>query len=137
MRNIGGKGTAALRSLLRDFTQWALGRAKPSTIRHSGYLESFFDDTQIEVDGKCFEGARINYDGNMALSWQTLWVGPFLADAIMGSPSDQKEPINSQTTGNDVSAYLPAMLEANQSLWQGVDSQLSLCRQRLQRGEVS
>jgi hypothetical protein len=36
----------------------------------------FFDDTEIEVAGHKFEGARINYEGHRALSWQTLWYGP-------------------------------------------------------------
>jgi len=39
-------------------------------------LEASFDETQIEVGGRRFEGANVNYDGNLALSWQTLWVRP-------------------------------------------------------------
>ena len=124
LRNIGEPGARELRLLLRDFTGWALKRAEPARVRHAGTLEAFFDDTQIEVEGKCFEGAKINYNGDLALSWQTLWVGPFLADAIMGSPSDHKEPLCSETCGNDVSAYLPAMLEENGALWKGVPSYL-------------
>lgn len=124
LRNIGAAGVAALRLLVRDFTAWALGRAAPAAVRHAGMLEAFFDDTQIEVEGRCFEGAKINYEGNMALSWQTLWVGPFIADAIMGSPTDHKEPVCSETCGNDVSAYLPTMLKENQSLWEGCPSYL-------------
>lgn len=122
LRNIGEAGVRELRLLLRDFSAWALNRAKPETVRHAGMLEAFFDDTQIEVDGKCFEGAKINYDGNLALSWQTLFVGPFLVDAIMGSPSDHKEPLVSGVCGNDVSAYLPQMLAENRALWAGSPS---------------
>jgi hypothetical protein len=84
LRNIGQAGVGELRLLLRDFGAWALKRTKPEMVRHAEMLEAFFDDTQIEVDGKCFEGAKINYDGNLALSWQTLFVGPFLVDALMG-----------------------------------------------------
>jgi len=29
-----------------------LQRAQPARIRHCGMLEAFFDDTQIEVEGK-------------------------------------------------------------------------------------
>ena len=36
-------------------------------------MELFFDDTEIEVAGHQFEGARINYEGNRALSWQDLY----------------------------------------------------------------
>lgn len=124
LRNIGEAGVRSLRLLVRDFTGWALKRAKPEMVRHAGMLEAFFDDTQIEVEGKCFEGAKLNYNGDVALSWQTLWVGPFLADAIMGSPSDHKEPVCSEACGNDVSAYLPVMLEENKTLWGGVPSYL-------------
>ena len=66
----------------------------------------FFDDTQLEVQGKHFEGAAINYNGDLALSWQTLWVGPFLADSHIGSPKD-------------VSDQLPSMLDRNRDLWKG------------------
>ena len=124
LRHLGGDGVQELRRLVRDFSQWALQRAQPARIRHCGMLEAFFDDTQIEVEGKRFEGAKLNYDGHVALSWQTLWVGPFLADAIMGSPSEHKEPVSSDQCGNDVSAYLPMMLKENGALWEGVESYL-------------
>lgn len=124
LRNIGEAGVGDLRLLLRSFTGWALKRARPEMVRHAGMLEAFFDDTQIEVDGKCFEGAKINYDGNLALSWQVLFVGPFVADAVMGSPADHKEPLVSGVCGKDVSAYLPQMILENRSLWSGVPSYL-------------
>jgi hypothetical protein len=60
----------------------------------------------------------------VALSWQTLWVGPFLVDGILGSPSEHKEPVYSEQCGNDVSAYLPMMLEKNRALWAGAQSYL-------------
>lgn len=47
----------------------------------------FFDDSQLEVRGKQFVGAAINYNGDLALSWQTLWVGPFLCDSQLGPPA--------------------------------------------------
>ncbi len=56
----------------------------PARIRHGGELEVFFDDTEIEVHGKKIEGARLNYNGDLALSWQTLWAGPFLLDQELG-----------------------------------------------------
>ena len=54
----------------------------------------------------------MNYNGDVALSWQTLWCGPLICDAVLGSPADQKEAKKS----NDVSAWLPEMLERTRSL---------------------
>jgi hypothetical protein len=97
---------AALRQLLQEFVAWVWQQAEPRRLLHSGQREVFFDDTQLEVTGKQFEGAAINYQGNLALSWQTLWVGPLLADSHVGSPAD-------------VSDQLLPMLERNRALWRG------------------
>jgi hypothetical protein len=51
---------------------WSSQQAKPARWLQGGAVETFFDDTEIEVGGHQFEGARINYEGNRALSWQTL-----------------------------------------------------------------
>jgi len=67
-----------------DFTKEVLAESKSSRVRHAGELELFFDDTEIEVYGKKIEGARLNYNGDLALSWQTLWAGPFLLDQELG-----------------------------------------------------
>ena len=93
-----------IRRIGREFVKWAMDQADPKRYRQAGQLECFFDDTQIEVSGRNFEGAKINYEGNMALGWQTLWVGPFLADGVLGSPGD-------------VSSELPRLLEENGHLW--------------------
>ncbi len=118
LRQIGWEGVEALRGLVRDFCGWALKRAEAGRYLHAGQLECFFDDTQIEVSGRSFEGARVNYEGELALGWQTLWVGPFLVDGLMGSPLENKE------TGADVSAHLPEMLKLNAGLWEGSESYL-------------
>lgn len=117
LRGVSDEGVAALRRIIREFVDWSVGKAQRERLLHAGELEGFFDDTQIEVDGKHFEGAKLNYDGKVALSWQTLWVGPFLADGTLGSPSEVKEPVSSEETGNDVSSHLPQMLERNSPLW--------------------
>jgi hypothetical protein len=83
---------------------WAL--AKPGRVCHAGDEEWFFDDTEIEVHGDSFEGARINYNGDRALSWQVLWRGPFVMDAILDGATD-------------VSEHLPALLGQHQARWQG------------------
>ena len=67
-----------------DFVTEVIGASKPARVRHGGELEVFFDDTEIEVYGKKIEGARLNYNGDLALSWQTLWAGPFLLDQELG-----------------------------------------------------
>jgi hypothetical protein len=106
LREQSPQSVAALRALLREFVGWVWQQGDPRRLLHNGQREVFFDDTQLEVSGKQFEGAAINYDGDLALSWQTLWVGPLLADSQVGSPKD-------------VSEQLIPMLERNRRLWQG------------------
>jgi hypothetical protein len=84
---------------------WASGQAQPARWRHAGQAEVFFDDTQIEVAGHQFEGARLNYEGNRALGWQTLWLGPWLLDGILDG-------------AGDVSEHLPELLRAHRPRWQ-------------------
>lgn len=70
--------------LSSDFAKEVIGASQPARVRIGGEMEVFFDDTQIEVYGKKIEGARRNYNGELALSWQTLWAGPFLLDQELG-----------------------------------------------------
>jgi hypothetical protein len=89
-----------------DFVDWSSQQAKPARWLHAGQVEIFFDDTEVEVQGHKFEGARVNYDGNRALSWQTLWFGPWMLDGILdGAP--------------DVSQHLGVLLDEHQHRWQG------------------
>jgi hypothetical protein len=74
-----------------------LGQVLPGRVLHRGWSEYFFDQTEVEVYGKKIEGARINYEGNLALSWQVLWKGPFILDQQLDGTSD-------------VSEHLPAFL---------------------------
>lgn len=96
----------AVMDLNRALVAEVLAQAKPARVRHGGRPVVFFDDTEIEVEGKTFEGARINYEGSRALSWQTLWVGPFVADAIFDGAADPSQ-------------HLGELLAANQHLWAG------------------
>jgi len=96
---------AALWGVTQEFVRWVMARAAKERWTYCQRLEVFFDDTQIEVSGKKFQGAKMNYNGDMALSWQTFWAGPFLVEAELGGPGD-------------VSAALPGMLERHRSLWQ-------------------
>ena len=106
LRGQSAQSVGALRQLLQEFVQWVWEQSEPARLLHAGQREVFFDDTQLELRGKQFEGAAVNYNGDRALSWQTLWVGPLLADSHVGSPGD-------------VSDQLIVMLERNRSLWQG------------------
>lgn len=96
----------ALHRLNAELVDWARQQAKPGRWLHAGEVELFFDDTEIEVEGHKFEGARINYEGNRALSWQTLWLGPWLLDGILDG-------------AGDVSEHLPVLLAEHQQRWQG------------------
>jgi hypothetical protein len=107
LRDQSEASVTALRQLLQEFVTWVWQQAEPRRLLHGGPREVFFDDTQLEVSGNQFEGAALNYPGDVALSWQTLWVGPLLTDSHVGSPKD-------------VSDQLRPMLERNRSLWKGV-----------------
>jgi hypothetical protein len=66
-----------LMELNAQFVDWAWAKTRPARLQHAGWTEYFFDDTEIEVYGPKIAGARVNYEGNRALSWQVLWQGPF------------------------------------------------------------
>lgn len=86
-----------------------VSQSKPNLCQsafHEGKVSVFFDDTQIEVDGRQFESAAINYDGKTTLSWQTLWVGGFLAAGKMDEGSA------------DVSKHLGPLLMDAKPLWE-------------------
>lgn len=101
----------ALHRLNADFVRDVLAEVKPGRVRHAGQLEVFFDDTEIEVYGKKIAGARLNYEGNRALSWQTLWLGPFLLDGILDG-------------AGDVSQHLPVLLQEHRAFWENQASYL-------------
>jgi hypothetical protein len=96
----------AVMSLNRNVVAQVLVQAAPGRVLQAGRPTVFFDDTEIEVDGKHFEGTRINYEGNRALSFQTLWVGPLVADAILDGTADPSQ-------------HIGELLAANDTLWQG------------------
>ena len=101
----------ALHRLNAEFVDWSRQQAKPGRWLDAGEVELFFDDTEIEVEGHQFEGARINYEGHRALSWQTLWLGPWLLDGILDG-------------AGDVSEHLPVLLAEHQHRWQDCASYL-------------
>jgi hypothetical protein len=95
----------ALHQLNAEFVDWSVRHAAPARWLHAGQAEVFFDDTQLEVLGRKFEGARRNHEGNLALGWQTLWLGPWLLDGILDG-------------AGDVSEHLPELLLAHRARWQ-------------------
>jgi hypothetical protein len=105
LRALSPEGVRALHRIIADFVDWAAQQAKPARWLHAGEAEIFFDDTQLEVDGHHFEGARINYEGNRALGWQTLWYGSWLLDGILDG-------------AGDVSEHLPVLLCEHQHRWE-------------------
>ena len=110
LREQSEESVAALRQLLHEFVAWVWQQADRRRLLHAGQREVFFDDTQLEVTGRHFQGAAIHYHRDLALSRQTLWVGPLLGDSHVGSPKD-------------VSDQLLPMLDRNRSLWQGQPAQ--------------
>lgn len=104
-------GVRAIHRLNAEWVDWASQQAKPGRWQHGGEAEVFFDDTEIEVEGHCFAAARINYEGNRALSWQTLWYGPWLLDGILDG-------------AGDVSEHLPALLAEHEHRWKNRASYL-------------
>ena len=105
LRKQSDDSIAAFWGLISEFIRWTIDQADAARWTYAGRGEVFFDDTQIEVCGTGFEGAAINYDGNRALSWQTLWFGPFLLAGQLGGP-------------RDVSEALPGMLQEHRDFWQ-------------------
>lgn len=106
LRALSPEGIRALHRINAGFVDWSSQQAKPARWLHAGQIETFFDDTEVEVFGKKFEGARMNYDGNLALSWQTLWFGPWMLDGILDG-------------AGDVSEHLQVLLDEHQHRWQG------------------
>lgn len=106
LRGQSPESIRALHRLNAELVDWASQQAKPGRWLHGGQVEVFFDDTEIEVEGHHFEGARINYDGNRALSWQNVFIGPWLLDGLLDG-------------AGDVSEHLPVLLDEHQHRWEG------------------
>ena len=83
-----------------------LARCRPNRILHAGELEGWFDETEIEVYGKHIEGARYNHHGDLALSWQTMWIGTLLLDQELGG-------------FRDVAQLQRAFLDEHADVWEG------------------
>jgi hypothetical protein len=69
---------AAMAGLLKAVAM-ACARALPtSVVRTAGFAVVFGDATDLEVEGRCFDAARVGRDGKEILRWLTLMSGPIL-----------------------------------------------------------
>ncbi len=71
------------REALDSFTSHVAVRCakamKRNVMRLRDWFVTFGDATDLEVDGNCFDAARMGRDGKKILRWQTLTLGPILA----------------------------------------------------------
>jgi hypothetical protein len=66
---------AGMWQVTQEFVRWVMAHAEAERWTYCQRLELFFEDTQLELSGRKFEGAKMNYNGDMALSWQTFFFG--------------------------------------------------------------
>ena len=50
----------------------------------------FGDATQLEVTGRCFEGATIDHNGNRSLQWLVVFLGPYLTAQLLRRGSEHE-----------------------------------------------
>jgi Transposase DDE domain group 1 len=101
------ESVAAVWEINRRFVDWAWKQLpKESLLGKQGRLACFFDDSQVEVEGRCFEGAVVNYEGKRSYSFQTLWLGQ---KWIVAGRLDEGSV--------DCSGHLREILLESKSLW--------------------
>ncbi len=69
LRKQSDASIAARWQLPGEFVPWSLAPIEAARWTFAGRAEVIFNDTQFEVFGPSFEGAKINYNGDRALSW--------------------------------------------------------------------
>jgi len=67
---------AELDTLTSHFALRCVRALKVQTLRMHGWYVCFGDGTDLEVEGNCFDAARVNYKGRKVLRWQTVMLGP-------------------------------------------------------------
>lgn len=77
------------RLLRQQATQLLPGISREAT--HIGpWLVAFGDGTQLEVTGRCFDAAEVDYNRNRSLQWLALWIGPLVvASVLRGGARDE------------------------------------------------
>ena len=70
----------AVRRAERAVALRCLKTLRRQLIRMQGWTVVFGDGSDLQVDGRCFDAARLSRDGEKILRWMTLRVGPVLVD---------------------------------------------------------
>jgi hypothetical protein len=119
---IDPESVLALHRINAQLVDWASQKAKAGRWLQAGELELFFDDTEIEVEGHHFEGARINYERQpgLELADPVVWA---LAAGWHSGRAGRRE-------------RTPARLAAGAPKSLAKPRQLFLRRQRFQRGQI-
>jgi len=80
----------ALQRLLRKSAARLLPGLPREATHLGSWLVAFGDGTQLEVTGRCFDAAEVDYNRNRSLQWLTLWIGPLVvAGAVRGGARDE------------------------------------------------
>lgn len=67
-----------------------LKRLRKQLVRLHGWTVVFGDGSDLQVEGHCFDAARLGREGEMILRWMTLRVGPVLLDQdILAGNADE------------------------------------------------
>jgi hypothetical protein len=70
----------AVRRAERAVARKCLKSLRSRMVRLAGWTVVFGDGTDLEVDGRCFDAARVGRTGARIMRWMTLRVGPVLVD---------------------------------------------------------
>jgi hypothetical protein len=80
----------AVRRAERAVARTCLKTLRTRLIRLHGWTVVFGDGSDLQVDGRCFDAARLGRDGERLLRWMTLRVGPVLVDQqLMAGNADE------------------------------------------------
>jgi hypothetical protein len=73
----------ALRRAERALARKCLNTLGHKLVRLHGWTVLFGDGSDLAVDGRCFDAARLGREGEQILRWLTLRVGPVLVDQLL------------------------------------------------------
>ena len=80
----------AVRRAERAVARRCLNTLGHKQVRLAGWTVVFGDGSDLEVNGRCFDAARLSRDGDKILRWMTLRVGPVLVDQqLMAGNADE------------------------------------------------
>jgi hypothetical protein len=80
----------AVRRAERAVARKCLKTLRTRLIRLHGWTVVFGDGSDLQVDGRCFDAARVGREGERIMRWMTLRVGPVLVDQqLMAGNADE------------------------------------------------